>query len=145
MKTFVLLVLAAIAIGLVLVAAAGALLFGVSVSEDVEVGEGEPWGVTEMNAFPQLDSLAIEIHWSVANPESTYTLQRTEDPDSNEWQDVFLLDPGSDAYVDDVSAVYVDDDVEHLVTYYYRFAITDRAGGTGQSPHMAVTAVRPNN
>lgn len=141
MKMFVLLVLGAIAVGLVLVAAAGALLFGVSVSE--EVGESEPWGVTEMNAFPRLDTLAIEINWSVANPESTYTLQRTDEPDADDWQDVFVLQPGSDAYVDNHSAVYVDAEVEHQVTYYYRFYITDEAGGMGQTPHMAVTAVRP--
>ena len=139
---FVLLVLGAIAVGLVLVAVAGAFLFGVS--ETVEVGEAEPWGVTDMTVLPRPDSLAIEIDWSVANPESTYTLQRTDDPDSNDWQEIFVLEPGSDAYVDDFSAVYVDAEVEHQVTYYYRFYITDEAGGMGQSPHMAVTAVRPS-
>jgi hypothetical protein len=143
MKMFVLLVLGAIAVGLVLVAAAGALLFGVSVSE--EAVESEPWGVTEMNAFPRLDSLAIEVNWSVANPESTYTLQRTEDPDTDNWQEIFVLEPGSEAYVDDFSAVYVDAEVEHQVTYYYRFYITDEAGGMGQTPHLAVTAVRPSS
>jgi hypothetical protein len=141
-KIFVLLVLGTIAIGLVLVAVAGAFLFGVS--ETVEVGEAEPWGVTEMNAIPRTDSLAIEIDWSVANPESTYTLQRTEDPDTNDWQDIFALEPGSDAYVDTISAVYVDAEVEHQVTYYYRFYITDEAGGMGSSPHMVVTAVSPS-
>jgi hypothetical protein len=141
-KAFVLLVLGTIAIGLVVVAVAGAFLFGVS--ETVESGEGEPWGVTEMNAAPRLDSLAIEISWSVANPESTYTLQRTADPGSNNWQDVFALEPGSDAYVDDLSVVYVDAGVEHPATYYYRFYITDQAGGMGYTPHIAVTVVSPS-
>jgi hypothetical protein len=142
-KVFVGLVLGAIAVGLVLVAAAGAFLFGVS--EEVVVGESEPWGVTEMNVSPRSDSLAVEVAWSVANPESTYTLQRTEDPDTGDWQDVFTLEPGSDAYIDDVSAVYVDNGVEHQATYYYRFYITDQAGGMGQTAHMTVTAVRPGN
>lgn len=142
MKAFIGLVLGAIVLGLLLVGGAAALFFGTPAT--VEVGEAEPIGVTGLNAFPRSDVMAIEVQWTVADPESTYTLQRTPHPDTGDWDDIATVPPGSEAYVDDTTVVYLDEHVEHLETWYYRIYFTTPAGGEGYSIHMAVTAVQPN-
>lgn len=139
MKAFVGLVVGVILVGLLLVGLVGA--FGFGLSEDVVTVESGPIGVRTWNAFPHLDAVAIEVQWTVEDPEATYILQRTTDPDSGEWDEVFALAPGSNAYVDDVSAVYVDTNVERLQQYFYRFYFVNPAGGEGYTSHMAVTPV----
>lgn len=141
MKVFIALVFGAIAIGLLLVAAAAALFMGTSVSSSE--GEVEEIGVTDVNAFPQPDRLAIEISWTSLSRNATYVLQRTLDPQEDSWEDIVSVPSDSDLYQEGNSATYVDTDVEHLHTYHYRFAISTDDGGMGISPPFAATAVQP--
>lgn len=141
MKIFVALVFGAIAIGVLLVAAASALF--VSTTEHEDAGMVEEIGVEEVNAFPRADIMAIEISWTALTRNATYVLQRKLNPQEDAWEDIAIIEPDSALYKEGNSATYVDEDVEHRLTYHYRFSISTTDGSMGISRPFEVTAVKP--
>ena len=130
-----------IVIGLVIVAGAIAFLWGASETAGEETFN--ELGLSGVNAFPRPDELAIEITWTATDGESTYILQRTQDTDDDSWTGIATIAPDSNVYDTSMRAVYVDADVEHLVTYYYRLRTID-THDPAVSQAFGVTAVKPS-
>jgi hypothetical protein len=143
MKVFIGLVLGAIAIGLLLTAAAVAFVVPVSVS--VEAVE-EDIGLRDVTAYPREDLLGIQVRftWKTPRPDTTtFVLERSLTGNHNTWENVVTIEPGSRHYVGDETIEYLDEDVEHMVTYHYRIQMSDSAGGSGMSYVVEATAADP--
>jgi hypothetical protein len=142
-KGFIGLVLAAIAIGSVLVG--GAIAFGRASTVTMTVHPVEEFGVTHYTLNPAADRLGIQIELTIAQAEiMTVLLQRSADPDSDDWQDVETFTPGSNHHVNLNTIVYLDEDVKHMVAYSYRVLLSDSGGGSGQYYLDTVTASDPS-
>lgn len=143
MKGFIGLVLAAIAVGSVLVG--GAIAFGRASAVTTTVHPVEEFGVTHYTLNPVADRLGIQIRLTIARAEiTTVVLQRSADSDSDSWQGIATFPPGSSHHVSLNTIEYVDDDVKHEVTFSYRVLLSDTNGGSGQNYLDTVTASDPS-
>lgn len=143
MKVFIGLVFGAIAIGLLLIAAVVAFVW--PISTDAEALPIDDIGLVEIGAYSRDDVLGIQLRWVTARQETTtFVLERSLSGEDGSWQRIVTVEPGSRHYVDENTVEYLDEDVEHLVTYFYRIQMTEPDGGGGMSHTVDVTAVEPS-